>query len=113
MAPFYPFRGPSGGQRTKVRVGERYYWYGMSQDIALFVARCSACNQNKKNTRTRRCHMTEYHAGAPMEKVHIDFLGPLPKTLRSNEYILMIVDQFTKWVECIPVPNHTVSFEIL
>ncbi|MEW8546441.1 MAG: DDE-type integrase/transposase/recombinase, partial [Candidatus Thiodiazotropha sp.] len=36
-----------------------------------------------------------------------DFLGPLPKTERGNEHILMIVDQFTKWVECIPLPSQS------
>lgn len=42
-----------------------------------------------------------------MERVHLDFLGPLPKTRRGNEYILMMVDQFTKWVECVPLPTQT------
>jgi hypothetical protein len=36
-----------------------------------------------------------------MERVHLDFIGPLPRTERGNEHILMMVDQFTKWVECI------------
>ena len=32
--------------------------------------------------------MTEYQAGAPMERVHLDFLGPLPKTIQGNENVL-------------------------
>ena len=40
-----------------------------------------------------------------MERVHIDFIGPLPKTERGNEHCLMMVDKFTKWVECIPLPS--------
>jgi transposase InsO family protein len=51
--------------------------------------------------------LTNYQAGAPMERVHLDFLGPLPKTTRGNEYVLMMVDQFTKWVECVPLPSQT------
>ena len=42
-----------------------------------------------------------------MERVHLDFLGPLPKTPRGNETILMMVDQLTKWVECIPLLSQT------
>ena len=42
-----------------------------------------------------------------MERVHIDFLGPLPKTASGNDYILMMVDQFTKLVEIIPLPTQT------
>ena len=51
--------------------------------------------------------MTTYQAGAPMERVHLDFLGPLQKTQQGNEYVLMMVDQFTNWVECIPLPLQT------
>ena len=51
--------------------------------------------------------MQEYQAGAPMERVPLDFLGPLPKTPRGNEYVLMMVDQFTKWMGCVPLPSQT------
>jgi hypothetical protein len=37
----------------------------------------------------------------PMERVHLDFMEPLPKTTRGDEYVLMMVDQFTKSTECI------------
>jgi hypothetical protein len=43
----------------------------------------------------------------PMERVHLDFMGPLAKTKRGNEYVLMMVDKFTKWTECIPLPSQT------
>ena len=42
-----------------------------------------------------------------MIRVHIDYLGSFPKTNKGNEHILMIVDQFTKWVEVIPVATQT------
>ena len=40
-----------------------------------------------------------------MEKVHIDFIGPLKQSTRGNEHILVIVDQFNKWIETIPLPT--------
>lgn len=42
-----------------------------------------------------------------MERVHLNFLGSLPTTPRGNSFILMMLDQFTKWVECIPLPSQT------
>ena len=42
-----------------------------------------------------------------MEGVHIDILGPFPNTAARSEHILMMVDQFTKWVEVIPLPLQT------
>ena len=58
--------------------------------------RCNVCSQNKTTFKYGKFPMTEYHTGVPMERVHIDYLGPLPKTNKGNEHILMIVDQFTK-----------------
>ena len=35
----------------------------------------------------------------------MDILGPLPQTLRSNRYILVISDYFSKWVKAFPMEN--------
>lgn len=42
-----------------------------------------------------------------MERVHLDFSGPLPESTTGNSNILVMVDQFTKWVECIALPSQT------
>ena len=102
-----PAAGHQGVDRTLSRCKERYHWYHMSSNVKHFVMSCSACNKNKKASKKAKGNMAQYHAGSPMERVHLDFLGPLPVTKQKNEYILMIVDQFTKWVECIPLPNQT------
>ena len=86
---------------------EMFYWYGMGKAVAEYVASCDVCSHSKKTDKYGKTSMKEYQAGAPMERVHIDFLGPVPKTPRGNEHILMMVDQFTKWVECVPLPSQT------
>ena len=102
-----PSSGHQSAERTINRVKQKYYWYGMSKWITNYVNMCEICNRNKKPNRKARCPLTKFHAGAPLERVHLDFLGPLPKTERGNEHVLMIVDQFTKWVECIPLPSQS------
>ena len=62
---------------------------------------------NEKQNRKARWKLTSYHASAPMERVHLDFIGPFPLTSKQNVYVLMMVDQFTKWVECVPLPNQS------
>ena len=42
-----------------------------------------------------------------MERVRLDYMGPFPLTSKQNVYVLMIVDQFTKWVECVPLQNQS------
>ena len=102
-----PSAAHQGRERTAARIKLKYVWYGMSQDIKEYVRHCPICEQNKKPNRYNRCPMTRYHAGVPMERVHLDFLGPLPKTPRGNLHILVMIDQFTKWIECIPLPSQT------
>ena len=36
----------------------------------------------------------------------MDIVGPLPRTTNGNEYILVVCDYFTKWVECYALPDH-------
>ena len=40
-------------------------------------------------------------------EVHLDFRGHLPLTKNKNKDILMMVNQFIKWVACIPLPNQS------
>ena len=35
----------------------------------------------------------------------MDILGPLPMTARENQYILVMSDHFTKWVEAVSMTN--------
>jgi hypothetical protein len=40
-------------------------------------------------------------------RVHLDILGPLPTSKKGNAYVLLLVDQFTKWVEAVALSDQT------
>ena len=40
-----------------------------------------------------------------MERVSIDTIGPLPQDDRANCYIIVIIDNFSRFIELYPVPN--------
>ena len=73
----------------------------------VLVSTCAKCKTNKKPHRRHWAGLGQYHAGAPMDRVMIDVLGPLSRTPRGNSIILMLIDQFTKWVECYPLPDQS------
>ena len=52
------------------------------------------CNRPKKHQNKPKAHQVQYHAGSPLERIHIDVLGPLIETPRGNQYVLVVVDQF-------------------
>ena len=97
--------GHLGNAKTLDRLKQRFYWYGMSRDSNLYVKQCSTCNQVKKSNRTPRSALGTYHASFPMERVHLDILGPInPRSRSGSSYVLVMVDQFTKWVELAALP---------
>ncbi|XP_064647071.1 uncharacterized protein K02A2.6-like [Lineus longissimus] len=40
-----------------------------------------------------------------MERLHIDILGPFTPSDKNNVYVLSMIDQFTKWIECAALPQ--------
>ena len=99
--------GHPGPEKMLHLVRRKYYWYGMVTDIKVFAQSCDNCTRGKKGNRTPRSPMKKYHSGEPMERVHLDILGPLTTSAQGNRYILVIIDQFTKWVELAALPEQS------
>ncbi len=81
----------------------------MSKDCKLHVRTCRVCSLNKKASVQAKAGLGRFHAGSPMERVHVDILGPLTPTACGNQYVLVVCDQFTKWVEFHALPNQKAS----
>ena len=49
------------------------------------------CNRQKKPQKKPTAHQVQYHAGSPLERIHIYILGPLieTETPRGNQYVLI------------------------
>ena len=99
--------GHLGRGNTLAKVKQSCFWYNMKLDCDVHVKTCAVCNRNKKGLKCHRAPLGKYHAGAPIDRVHTDILGPITTSENGNRYVLMLVDQFTKWLECWPLPNQT------
>lgn len=99
--------GHMGRKRTTQIVRRSFHWFGLTKDTHLFVKTCDICNLNKKPKNKAKARQISYHSGYPMERVHIDILGPFKPSRSGNIYVLVMVDQFTKWVECQPLADQT------
>ena len=49
--------------------------------------------------------MGQYNVGMPMECVALDILGSLLLSDSGNQYLLIVVDYFTKWPEAYALPK--------
>ena len=101
-----PTGGHFGIEKTWSKLNERYWWPSAKTSVVSFVSSCSFC-QFHKRPRSRR--EGELHPIEPPKEslavYGIDHIGPLPKTTRNNQYILVAIDLLSKWVIADPVPN--------
>lgn len=100
-----PISGHFGLHRTAARVAHRFYWANYKSHVADWCRQCDACNARRGPNKHPRGPMKQYLVGAPMERVAIDILGPLPKTVDDNRYLLVLTDYFSRWAEAYPLPN--------
>ena len=102
---------PSGGHlgrtKTLLRVRQRFYWPHYKEDVIRWCKRCDACARSKSGPVRKRAKLGHVPVGAPLERVAIDIMRPLPQTDNGHEYLLVVGDYFTKWAEAYPLQDHT------
>ena len=99
-------------EKTKSIISDRVIWYNLRNSCEEHVKGCAVCNRQKKGCRVARVEQHLFHAGYALERVHIDIMKPLMETQKGNKYILVIVDQFTKWMEAYPLKNQLTETEV-
>ena len=102
---------PGGGhtaiKRTFERIRSQAYRLRFTDSVKKFCEQCIECQMKKKSKRSSKAHMKTYISGAPNERVQIDILRPLIKPYRSNKYIIVLTEFFTKWASTYAVPRAT------
>jgi len=96
--------GHLGAERTYQLAKERVYWPKMEADIKEFISTKCQCLLSKKPRIIPYAPLgTVTHAG-PMDIVSIDFLK-VDKSSGGFEYILVIVDLFTRYAQAYATRN--------
>lgn len=94
--------GHLGIAKTVMRVREHFTWDGLVSDVHAFVKSCIQCQTNKSRNAGEAGLLQPI--APPMTKgssISIDFVGPLPRTARRRDFIMVMVDRFSKrvWYE--------------
>ena len=83
---------------------QHYWWPKVKKDVAEFVSKCLTCQQVKAE------HQAPSGMLQPLsipvwkwEWITMDFLIGLPRTLKGNDVVWVIVDRLTKSAHFVPI----------
>jgi len=87
-----------GMNKTFKRMKVKYFWPGMKGQIFNYVRSCDACQRTKADRKKTVGFFSRFGKSQPWERVGLDFIGPLPKDIDENEFIIVCCDYLTKFV---------------
>lgn len=98
--------GHYGVDRTLQLTKNRFYWQKMEKDIRYTISNiCPCVRQEKPNIHAATPRAT-ISSSSPLEIIGIDFLH-LEKSSGTIEYILLLTDHFTRYIQANPTRNKT------
>ncbi len=103
-----PLHAHFGFRRTLARISQYFIVPSASRQIKSLINLCLACQQRKPSI-PRHGLLASKPPSTPWKTVSTDFCGPYLQSDHGNKYILVFVDNFTKWVELVPLPNQLAS----
>ena len=97
--------GHEGAEKTTNRIMQSYYWPGIWNDVRMWIKSCHKCQTCRPKPFPKSSGDNATPVEQPFTRVGLDIIGPLPTTKNGNNYIITLVDYFTKWVEAKAIPN--------
>nr|GFA86629.1 DNA/RNA polymerase superfamily protein [Tanacetum cinerariifolium] len=99
-----PFSIHPGSTKMYIDLKQIFWWNGMKQDVARFVAKCLTCQQVKIEHQ-RACGLLQ-PLNIPTwkwDQISMDFVTGLPHTFKKNNAIWVVVDRLTKSAHFLPI----------
>ncbi|KAL0152472.1 hypothetical protein M9458_052195 [Cirrhinus mrigala] len=96
-----------GAVNTIQRIRDRFHWPGLDADVKAFCQACPTCQIMAPRTPPPSPLIPLPIIEVPFERIGLDLVGPLPKSARGHEHILVIVDYATRYPEAVPLRKAT------
>lgn len=98
--------GHFGFDKTYDRVRKVYWFKNMRRFIRKYCKSCLHCAHNKVPGGPKEGMLHPIpKPNKPFEVLHADHCGPFPQSKKGNNYILAVIDAFTKYIYIKPVKN--------
>ena len=90
-------------EKTKDRVLQRFYWPGVHKEVKEYCDSCPVCQLRNPVATFRSPLVPLPIIETPFERIAMDLVGPLVKSARGHQYILVVLDYATRYPEAIPL----------
>jgi len=88
----------AGAEKVTKYIAEKYEMTNQKEIIKEVIGQCEACQKSKTITTATKEKRITLVANEPFEKLYIDICGPLKETWRKKNYIVAIIDQFSRYI---------------
>ncbi|KAK8776212.1 hypothetical protein V5799_030443 [Amblyomma americanum] len=100
---FHGLEGHFGLDRAIAKISETYWFPGMRRYVREHIRRCFECLICKVPSGKEKGLLHPIPPGRrPFETIHADHLGPFVRSKKGNKYILVVIDNLTKYVRLFP-----------
>ena len=96
--------GHNSEKRVYSLVKKLYYWKGMQKFIAGYCRNCPVCREYNYQS-PPHVFLHQEVPTQPIEYISMDLIGPFPLTAKGNKYALTVIDMFTSYAWCVPIPT--------
>jgi hypothetical protein len=98
-----------GAAKTFHQASKVFYWPGIRYHVVKYVRQCGVCQRAKPAQNTQVGLHNSQIVTKPMERIFIDFVGPIVRSRQGNLALLVVLDGFYKFVVMYPVRKITSS----
>ncbi|GBN62599.1 Uncharacterized protein K02A2.6, partial [Araneus ventricosus] len=96
-----------GVRKTFEFLRHKYQWKGMFLDTKNFCEHCEKCLENKPKAKLTQTQMIPKRNLAPGQCIAIDVVGKHPRSTDNKNFILTIIDHYSRYLEAYPLQNIT------
>jgi hypothetical protein len=101
-------QGHPGIVRAKRKLRESYWWPGMRTDVDRLIRHCQGCQASDKSNSPASVPTTIIPTPSKVwEKLAIDITGPFSTAPKNQQFVVVLIDYFSKYPEILTTGSIT------
>lgn len=105
LAHKHALGGHLSSEKTRECILQRFFWPGVHTEVSRYCESCPECQLTAPKPHFRSPLVPLPIIEVPFDIIAMDLVGPIVKSARGHQYILVVLDYATSYPEAIPLRN--------